>query len=41
VTTVPVMFNMNDNNSYNGLDMNLIKDFKKAYANYGLASPFL
>jgi hypothetical protein len=26
--------------THNGLDMNLIKDFKKAYATYGLASPF-
>jgi hypothetical protein len=32
------MFNMNGNNSYNGLDMNLIKDFKKACATYGPAS---
>jgi hypothetical protein len=34
------MFNMNCNNTYNGLDMNLIKDFKKACATYGPASPF-
>jgi hypothetical protein len=33
------MFNMNGNNTYNGLDMNLIKDFKKAYATYRPASP--
>jgi hypothetical protein len=25
----PVMFNRNSNNTYNGLDMNLIKDFKR------------
>jgi hypothetical protein len=37
----PVMFNMNGSNTYNGLDMNLIKDFKKACATYGPASPFL
>jgi hypothetical protein len=36
----PVMLNMNGNNTYNGLDMNLIKDFKKACATYGPASPF-
>jgi hypothetical protein len=36
----PVIFNMNSNNTYNGLDVNLIKDFKKAYATYGPASPF-
>jgi hypothetical protein len=34
----PVMFNMNSNNTYNGLDMNLIKDFKKACVTYGPAS---
>jgi hypothetical protein len=34
----PIMFNMNGNNTYNGLDMNLIKDFKKACASYGPAS---
>jgi hypothetical protein len=31
---------MNSNNTYNRLDMNLIKDFKKACENYGSASPF-
>jgi hypothetical protein len=31
---------MNGNNTCNGLDMNLIKDFKKACASYGPASPF-
>jgi hypothetical protein len=31
----PVMFNMNSNNTYNGLGMNLIKDFKKSCATYG------
>jgi hypothetical protein len=36
----PVMFNMNSNNTYNGLDMNLIKDFKKTCVTYGPASPF-
>jgi hypothetical protein len=36
----PVMFNMNSNNTYNGLDMNFIKDFKKACATYGPASSF-
>jgi hypothetical protein len=36
----PVMFNMNGHNTYNGLDMNLIKDFKKACVTYGPASPF-
>jgi hypothetical protein len=36
----PVMFNMNSNNIYNGLAMNLIKDFKKTCTTYGLASPF-
>jgi hypothetical protein len=36
----PVMFSMNGNNTYNGLDMNLIKDFKKVHATYGSASPF-
>jgi hypothetical protein len=35
-----VMCNMNGNNTYNGLDMNLIKDFKKACATYDTASPF-
>jgi hypothetical protein len=34
------MFNMNDNNTYNGWDVNLIKDFEKACATYGPASPF-
>jgi hypothetical protein len=34
------MFNMNSNNTYNGLDMNLIKDFKKACVTYGPVSPF-
>jgi hypothetical protein len=32
------MFNMNSNNTYNGLDMNLIRDFKKACVTYGPAS---
>jgi hypothetical protein len=36
----PVMFNMNSNNTYNGLYMNLIEDFKKACVTYGPASPF-
>jgi hypothetical protein len=36
----PVMFNMNGNSIYNGLDMNLLKIFKKACATYGPASPF-
>jgi hypothetical protein len=31
---------MNSNNTYNGLDMHLIKDFKKACVTYGPASPF-
>jgi hypothetical protein len=34
------MFNMTSNNTYNGLDMNLIKDFKKACETYDPASPF-
>jgi hypothetical protein len=34
------MFNINGNNTYNGLDMNIIKDFKKACEIYGPASPF-
>jgi hypothetical protein len=34
------MFNMNGNNTYNRLDMNLIKDCKKACVTYGPASPF-
>jgi hypothetical protein len=35
-----VMFDMNGNNTYNGLDTNLIKDFKNFCATYGPASPF-
>jgi hypothetical protein len=35
-----VMFNMNGNNTYNGLDMNLIRDFEKDCVPYGPASPF-
>jgi hypothetical protein len=31
---------MNSNNTYNVLNMNLIKDFKKACATYGPAPPF-
>jgi hypothetical protein len=34
------MFNMNGNNTYNGLDMNMKKDSKKACATYGPASLF-
>jgi hypothetical protein len=34
------MFKMNDNNTYNGLVVNLIKDFKKSCATFGPASPF-
>jgi hypothetical protein len=34
------MVNMNSNNTYNGLDMNPIKGFKKACVTYGPASPF-
>jgi hypothetical protein len=34
------MFNINGHNIYNGLAMNLIKDYKKACATYGPASPF-
>jgi hypothetical protein len=34
------MFNMNGNNTYNALDMNLIKDFRKACVTFGPASLF-
>jgi hypothetical protein len=34
------MFNMNGNNTYNGLDMNIMKDFQKACATHGPACPF-
>jgi hypothetical protein len=34
------MFNMNSSNTYYGLDVNLIKDFKKPCVTSGPASPF-